>query len=66
MNLAMAGGFSEISETEMLDIDGGNLLVIIAGAIVAAIIYIIANEVCKDFTGKTIGKLIADELFPAN
>ena len=62
--LTTKNGFAELSVEETQELDGGLLAEIIAGAI-GAVIYLVANEVCEDFTGKTIGKAVADKFWPA-
>ena len=64
MENVMMNGFVELSSTEMETIDGGSgagaLALLIVGGILSFVVYEIANAVCEDFTGKTIGKHIAD------
>ena len=66
MELTMTNnfGFCELNENEKTIINGGGLLIIIAGGVVSYVIYECANAVCEDFTGKTIGKHLADWIFP--
>lgn len=64
MELTMTNGFCELNENEKAIINGGGLLAIIAGGVVSYVIYECANAVCEDFTGKTIGKHLADWIFP--
>ncbi len=63
--IVMPEGFSELSDFNLAIINGGGLLAIIAGGVVSYIVYECANAVCEDLTGKTVGKHLADWLFPA-
>lgn len=58
--------FNEISNDEMKDINGGEILALIVGGAISCIVYEIGNDISVDLTGKTIGKNIADAIFPAN
>lgn len=57
-------GFCELNENEKAIINGGEILAIIVGGVVSYLVYECANAACEDFTGKTIGKHLADWLFP--
>ena len=65
MEMVMSNGFAELSPNELEMVDGGELGALIVGGLISCVIYCVGNEVSKDFTGKSIGKNIADWLFPA-
>ena len=66
MELTMTNnfGFCELNENEMMMVNGGGLLasigIAIVGTVITWVIYEVANSICEHFTGKTVGKAIAD------